>query len=90
MPKVKPLGESAKRAQRNREEDDCIRRQVDRLRGEARLTRGQLARLLGWSMPTLKDRTDHPEKMTLSHLRQIEALCEANGVPFCVVVGRPV
>lgn len=91
MPKVKPLGESARRAQRYREDDECIRRQVARLRGEAKLTRGQLARMLGWSEPTLKLRTeDHPEKMTLSHLRQLEALCEAEGVPFCVVIGRPV
>lgn len=89
MPKVRPLGESAKRAQRHAQANEELRRQIGRLRGEAGLTKGQLARLLGWSAPTLRLRTEaHPERMTIEHLRALEAVFDAKGVPFCVVIGK--
>ncbi len=89
MPKVRPLGESAQRAQRNAQANEDLRRQIGRLRGEAGLTKGELARLLGWTYPTLKERTEtHPERMTIEHLRALEAVFNAKGVPFCVVIGK--
>lgn len=89
MPKVRPLGESAQRAQRNAQANEDLRRQIGRLMGEARMTKGQLASLLGWSYPTLKLRTEtHPERMTIEHLRALEAVFDARGVPFCVTIGK--
>lgn len=81
MPKVRPLGKSAQRAQRNAMENDEISRQIRRMRGEAGITRCQLAKLLGWDRKTLKTRTeDHPEKMTLEQIRQLEDVFEDAGV----------
>lgn len=89
MPKVRPLGESAQRAKRNAQADENIRRQIGRLMGEARMTKTQLARTLGWTIPTLRVRTEkHPEKMTIEHLRELEKVFDEHGVPFRVVIGK--
>lgn len=88
MPKVKPLGKSAQRAQRNATENEEISRQIRRMRGEAKLTKCQLAKLLGWDRKTLKLRTeDHPEKMSIEQIRQLEDAFEDAGV-VCAKIKR--
>ena len=82
MPKVRPLGESARNAARWKEADRLYVQQLDIFKAITGLTQNQIARAIGVSQPTITHWRRNPGLMTKEHERRLVLLFEQNGVPY--------
>ena len=82
MPKVRPLGESARNAARWKEADRRYVLQLDIFKAITGLTQDQIARAIGVSQPTITHWRRNPGLMTKEHERRLVLLFEQHGVPY--------
>lgn len=82
MPKVRPLGESARNAARWKEADRRYVLQLDIFKAITGLTQDQIARAIGVSQPTITHWRRNPGLMTKEHERRLVLLFEKHGVPY--------
>ena len=82
MPKVRPLGESARNAARWKEADRRYAIQLEVFKARTGLTQNQIARAIGVSQPTITHWRRNPGLMTKEHERRLVLLFEKHGVPY--------
>ena len=90
MPKVKPLGESARLKARWDAANANFERQVGRLLGETGITRTELAEMLGVSRQTLGRWLKNCSTMPIGAERKLIGIFEKNGVPYDRTLGEGV
>lgn len=82
MPKVRPLGESARNAARWKEADRRYVQQLEVFKARTGLSQNQIARAIGVSQPTITHWRRNPGLMTKEHERRLVLLFEKHGVPY--------
>ena len=82
MPKVRPLGESARNAARWAEADRRYVQQLDIFKAITGLTQDQIARAIGVSVPTITRWKLNPGLMKKEQERRLVLLFEKHGVPY--------
>ena len=88
MPKIKPLGESARLRARWTAANENFDRQVGRLLGEARLTGTKLAEMIGVNRVTLANWRKDCSKMPIEAERKLITIFEKYGVPYDRTLGE--
>lgn len=82
MPKVKPLTESGKIAERWKTQDNAFSEQFERICKLSGMTRAQMAAYLEISVPTLLKYMRNPDDMTKRAERKLVLLAEKVGVEY--------
>ena len=88
MPKVKPLGDSAKIKARWEAANASFDRQIGRLCGETRMTLTDVATMVGVTRQTLASWRKDCTHMTIGAERKLIALFEKHGIPYDRMLGE--
>lgn len=88
MPKVRPLGESAKLKARWDAANASFNRQVGRLLGETGLSATELAALIGVHRVTIANWRKDCTHMTIGDERRLMKVFETYGVPYDRTLGE--
>lgn len=88
MPKMKPLGESARLRARWSAANENFDRQIGRLLGETRMSGTELAASIGVARQTLAGWRKDCSKMPIEAERKIITIFEKHGVPYDRTLGE--
>ena len=88
MPKVKPLGESAKLKARWDAANANFDRQIGRLEGEHRITTKKLAEMIGVSRQTLAKWRKDCSTMPIAAERRLIVIFDKYGLPYDRTLGE--
>lgn len=89
MPKVRPLGRSAKLAKRWQDADDCLRDQLAVFFSRTGMKKEELGALIGIrSLPTIRKRIESPSTFSIQELRMLADAFDANGLSFDMTLGE--
>lgn len=88
MPRVKPLGDSAKAKARWSAANASFDRQIGRLAGEMKYTATELAEMIGVTRRTLSKWRKDCSTMTIGDERKIIMIFEKHGIPYDRMLGE--